>query len=287
MRGASFQVFSFNLWLRLSRAACAAVFLAAAAGHADVTIAHISDTHLGEKHSPQAADHLREIVALINARHPDVAIVSGDIGETRENREEAKTILKALTAPVYYVPGNHDVSNARDLESYRKDFGPDYYRFQVKGVEVVALDSQLLGNYEKFGPGPLPPLSPNMEAESKKMLDWMATLSESTTGKIVVAFQHVPLFRDGSFPDAKPYWIVNAPCAQMETDLLHKLGVRHLLAGHWHNGRVFEKDGLRIHVAPSTSWLPFGGQLGFALHTVNSGGEMHTEFVALQAKGTR
>src|SRR6185503_2357788 len=102
----------------------AAIPLSVAAGPEDVTIAQISDTHLGEKHSSEAADHLRQAVELVNARHPDAVIVSGDIGERSENREQAKTILKNLSAPVYYVPGNHEFSDVKGLNRYRQQFGP-------------------------------------------------------------------------------------------------------------------------------------------------------------------
>jgi len=54
---------------------------------------------------------------MINARHPDAVILSGDIPE---EREQAKTILKALAAPIYYVPGNHDIGDTNSLERYRK-----------------------------------------------------------------------------------------------------------------------------------------------------------------------
>jgi hypothetical protein len=124
-------------------------------------------------------------------------------------------------------------------------------------------------------------LSPEMEAESQKMLAWLANQAGSTTRKVVIAVQHIPLFHDNDFPDGKPYWIVNAPYARREADLLHRLGVKHLLAGHWHNGRVFEQDGITIHVAPATSWLPLGGQLGFALHTITPAGDVRTKFVPL------
>ena len=112
-------------------------------------------------------------------------------------------------------------------------------------------------------------------------LVWLAEQSDQTKGKATIAVQHIPLFRDKTFPDNKPYWTVNPPYAQREADILHQLGVQHLLAGHWHNGRVFERDGITIHVAPATSWLPMGGQLGFAIHTINATGEVHTEFVPL------
>ncbi|HXS67434.1 MAG TPA: metallophosphoesterase [Candidatus Polarisedimenticolia bacterium] len=265
----------------LASLVCSAAPLSVAAGSNVVTIAQISDTHLGEKHSTNAATHLRMAVEMINARHPDAVIVSGDIGERATDREQAKAILKSLTAPVYYVPGNHEFGNITGLEEYRKQFGSDYYRFQVKNVEVLALDSQLLGNYNQFNSKTSPPLSPEMAAESKKMLAWIDEQAGPTRGKVAIAVQHIPLFRDQNFPDAKPYWTINEPYAQRELDLFHKLGIKNLLAGHWHNGRVFENKGITIHVAPATSWLPLGGRLGFAMHSITAEGEVHTEFVFL------
>jgi 3',5'-cyclic AMP phosphodiesterase CpdA len=264
--------------------ACFATFLfGAASPNADnVTIAQLSDTHLGEEHSPQAAANLRQAVIMINARHPDAVIVSGDIGENEKEREQVKTILKDSASPVYYVPGNHDVRNTNDLARYRKQFGPDYYRFQVKNVEVLVVDSELLGDYSKYANWKtLPPLPAGMAEESEKMLAWLGQQEEFTKGKMTIAVQHVPLFRDDNFPKNNAYWIVGASYTARETDLLHRLGVKHLLAGHWHTGRVFEQDGITVHVAPATSWLPMGGQLGFAMHTVTADGNVRTEFVPL------
>jgi predicted MPP superfamily phosphohydrolase len=79
------------------------------AAHAQVTIAQISDTHLGEVHSPRAAENLRRAVDMINSRHPDAVVLSGDIGENPEEWQRARQILKGLKEPLYYAPGNHDV----------------------------------------------------------------------------------------------------------------------------------------------------------------------------------
>src|SRR5215467_15185773 len=108
-------------------------------GNAQITIAQISDTHLGEAHSPHAFDNLRRAVDMVNARHPDAVIVSGDIGENYDQWLLARGILKWLHAPVYYAPGNHDV-HSNDVEKYREVFGPDYYRFQVKGITFLIID---------------------------------------------------------------------------------------------------------------------------------------------------
>ncbi len=270
---------------------------------AQVRIAQLSDTHLGEQHSPNAADNLRRAVDMINSRHPDAVILSGDMGENPAAWDQAKSILKHLKAPLYYAPGNHDV-HSHDLDRYRGAFGKDYYRFQVKGVTFLVIDSQLLGNFDQFEAHTPPPMPPRMEDESERMLSWLHNQGaggdrdsddgrggdsddrrrdrDHRRGGIIIGIQHVPDFRDGNFPpDTKPYWVVNDPYRSREMDLLHRLGVKHMLVGHWHNGRVFNREGITWHVAPATSWLPWGGELGFAMHTITPDGDVRTEFVPL------
>jgi len=286
-------------------------------GHAQVTIAQISDTHLGEAHSPHAFDNLRRTVDMVNARHPDAVIVSGDIGENYDQWLLARGILKWLHAPVYYAPGNHDV-HSTDVEKYREVFGPDYYHFQVKGVTFLVIDSQLLGNFDNFDAQSPQPMPQQTEAESQKMLSWLSRQASGSSGgdrnnkrhwwnrganrddqppqrddaddrrggNIVIGIQHIPAERgDNMPPDPKPYWVVNEPYRSRELNLLHRLGVRHMLAGHWHVGNIFERDGITWHVAPSTSrLLPWSSPLGFAMHTISPNGDVKTEFVSINAE---
>lgn len=276
---------------------------------AQVTIAQLSDTHIGDKHGPHGADNLRQAVRMINDRHPDAVILSGDIGENPQEWEQARSILRALKSPIYYAPGNHDV-HSNDVERYRKVFGKDYYSFQVKNVTFIVIDSELLGNVDHYDAKQPEPLPPQAEEESERMLSWLQDQAgaqnqesdhdrkrdhkrdhkkdkeqaheEGMSSSIVIGVQHIPDFRDGNFPpDSKPYWVINDPYRSREMKILHDLGVRDMLVGHWHNGRVFEKDGITWHVAPSTSWLPWGGELGFAMHTISPDGRVHTEFVNL------
>src|SRR5690242_12625078 len=225
--------------LLLGLALCAFVCLAPSAGRAQVTIAQISDTHLGEAHSPHAFDNLRRAVDMVNARHPDAVIVSGDVGENYDQWLIARGILKWLHAPVYYAPGNHDV-HTNDVARYREVFGPDYYRFQVKGVTFVVIDSQLLGNFDNFDAQSPQPLPVATQAEGDKMLAWLGEQPGSRTADsrrhwwnfgrgrepqrfqddddddrrrgIVIGIQHIPAARgDNMPPDPKPYWTVNEP----------------------------------------------------------------------------
>jgi 3',5'-cyclic AMP phosphodiesterase CpdA len=316
-RHALFQhaLFALALWFLVTASTSAA--------RAQVTIAQISDTHLGEPHAPHAFDNLRRTVDMVNARHPDAVIVSGDVGENYDEWLRARGILKWLHAPVYYAPGNHDV-HSTDVAKYREVFGPDYYRFQVKGVTFLVIDSQLLGNFDNFEAQSPEPMPPQTEAESQKMLSWLSHQGSGANpdnrgnrshwwnrgsnrddqrqqhsdaddrrndddqprGNIVIGIQHIPAERgDNMPPDPKPYWVVNEPYRSRELNLLHRLGVRHMLVGHWHVGNIFERDGITWHVAPSTSrLLPWSSPLGFAMHTISSNGDVRTEFVSINAE---
>lgn len=264
-----------------------AFLLPASSSSAQITIAQISDTHIGDKHSPHAEKNLRQAVEMINARRPDAVVLSGDIGENPKAWETARSILHGLKPPLYYIPGNHDV-HSNDVERYRGVFGKDYYSFQVKNVTFLAIDSQLLANVDVFDAKQPQPLPPETEEESERMMSWLEGFrseggDRDHGGKLLIAVQHIPPFRDGNFPpDTKPYWVISDPYRAKEIKALHELGVRDALVGHWHNGRVFEKDGITWHVAPATSWLPWGGELGFAMHTISEDGRVSTEFVNLE-----
>ena len=104
----------------------------------------------------EASQNLRQVVQQVNQRNPDIVLVTGDVGERESAWEEAKGILKGLKAKVYYIPGNHDVHSSGPGK-WRSAFGDDFYKIQVKNVTIYALDSQLLGNWDKFDQKTMPP----------------------------------------------------------------------------------------------------------------------------------
>src|SRR5690606_27510472 len=70
-------------------------------------LVHLSDLHFG--HHDDAV--VETLAADIRARAPDLVVVSGDftqIGSRREF-EIARAFLDTLPAPLFAVPGNHDV----------------------------------------------------------------------------------------------------------------------------------------------------------------------------------
>lgn len=262
------------------------------AGLEPVVIAQISDTHLGLKRAPDAADNLRKVVQMVNDRKPDAVIVTGDLGERPEAWDEARNILRGLKAKMFVIPGNHDV-NQKNLDSWRSAWGKDYDEFHVKYVTIFGLDSQLMGNYDDFHARDPQPLSAQNTAEAKKMFDWLAKEIEDEKRErdstVIFAMQHVPNSRadGGSFPnDPKPYWTTQEPYRSQALDLLHRMGVKHMFVGHWHKGMVYKADDLTYHVAPATSWSDWDKHLGFAMHTVTPDGDVKTEFVNLAGADT-
>src|ERR671925_977217 len=73
-----------------------------------VTIAHISDPHVG---SPYFVPNLmNRVIVELNELRPDVVICSGDLTNEGYRQEFKNWVAYAdrLNAPMYTVPGNHD-----------------------------------------------------------------------------------------------------------------------------------------------------------------------------------
>ena len=82
---------------------------------------HFTDTH----HKGDSA-YLRSVVATINALSPDFVCFTGDIVEEKKYLAEALEILSGIRAPMYGVPGNHDLWS-------RIPFAPIHQCFNATG----------------------------------------------------------------------------------------------------------------------------------------------------------
>ncbi len=272
------------------------IFALVAAGCAqDVRIAHLTDLHIGLARAPRAADNLKKAVEIINQRGVDAVLVTGDIGETPRAWDEARDILKHCKAPVYYVPGNHDI-HSNDFDRYRHVFGDDFYKVQVRYVTIYGFDSEAYGNYDSYDADKvqLQPQSDEAQQNLARMRQWKEEeaeqhqqhvaerAQEGAQPHVVIGMQHIPIARDGNMPpDGRPYWFIPEQDRKRETETLKKLGIHDMLCGHWHHRDVFKYDGITWHVGSATSWLTFGGELGFDIDTIAPNGEFKSEFVSL------
>lgn len=270
---------------------------ACAAASAQVRIAHLSDLHIGLARAPHAAENLRRAVQIINDRGVDAVVVTGDIGENPQDWDQARDILKHSKAPVYYIPGNHDI-HSNDFDRYRKVFGDDFYRIRIKNVVIYGLDSEVFGDYDSYDAArvALPPPSEEASENRQRQRQWLEESAENPVPRdkghdndrdrddrvVVIGMQHIPIARAGNFPpDPRPYWTVPEQDRQRECEMLKRLGIHDMLVGHWHHREVFDYCGITWHVGSATSWLTWGGELGFDIDTITSDGKFQSEFVPL------
>jgi hypothetical protein len=83
-----------------------------------IRIAHLSDLHLGVPSRGLRA--VREAVAWVAERQPDLVCVTGDLVSRRSGIPELERVLAEL-GPCYLVLGNHDFAASRDPFSQHVD----------------------------------------------------------------------------------------------------------------------------------------------------------------------
>jgi serine/threonine-protein phosphatase CPPED1 len=212
--------------------------------------------------------NFEKAIAAANRLHPAFVIVCGDLvnrtGDSVQIAEYKRLANKLLRSiPLYNVAGNHDVSNTpteASLADYRKNFGPDYYTFQIGNLYGIVLNSSLVFDSSKA------------PREAAKQDAWLHSTLEGTMklkNKNIVVFEHIPWFINQ--PDEKNGYF-NIPIETRKTyiDLLKKYGVRYVFAGHLHKNAIGTDNNLTI-----VTTGPIGKPLeedssGFRIVTVNA-----------------
>ena len=188
---------------------------------------HLSDLHFGH-HDADLADSL---LADIQRNAPDLIVVSGDFTQvgSRAEFEVAQAFLETLPAPVFAVPGNHDVP-ARNLalrfadpyRHYRRHIAQDLEPFlETQGIAIAGLKTS-----RRFRLG-LNWAHGSISAHQLEALETRFAGSAPERLRIVVA--HHPLLQ----PDV-------AMARPMRLACFARLGVRLVLSGHFHMSYVRE-----------------------------------------------
>lgn len=130
-----------------------------------IRIALITDVHYDTIQNPI---HLQKAIPAINAQHPDVIVLGGDIveeGTSKERMQEVFRVLGQLEAPIYYIYGNHDQQNYSRSPAYTHRELEEAIR--AAGITILAdeaaafgEDVLLYGRIDSSMPGrsPLPDL---------------------------------------------------------------------------------------------------------------------------------
>ncbi len=105
-----------------------------------VTIAQISDPHVGSQHF--VPDLMERVLSELNDLGPDAVLCTGDLtndGLAGEYRAAA-AYFERIRQPFHVVPGNHDSRNVGYLH-FEELFGDRFWVRDVGRVRIVAVDS--------------------------------------------------------------------------------------------------------------------------------------------------
>jgi len=226
----------------------------------------ISDTHIrpsGESSSPwktnlMTNDRARWIARKVDSYDPDLVVHLGDIVHPVPHlptygsaSDVANQIMEGIRAPVYYVPGNHDIGdkdnptvpayivNEGYFRDFRKYYGSTYQSFDYNGIHFVLINSPVLNSG-------LP--------EEKQQKEWLERDLKENKGKRILVFSHYPPYLYQ--PDeAANYDNIDLPERMWLLELLKRHNVEAFFAGHVHQFGYKRYHGTQIYKLFSTCFV--------------------------------
>jgi 3',5'-cyclic AMP phosphodiesterase CpdA len=217
----------------------------AAASDASFSFVQISDSHIGFKLA--ANDHvaatLQATVDAINALpvRPAFVVHTGDVTHLSKPAQfdDAKSILSGLKAPLFTIPGEHDVIGDAGKAYYaafaKRGPGDGWYSFDLNGTHFVALVNVF--DFETMG------------LLGTAQLDWLRKdLASLRKDAPLVVFGHVPLY--ALYPD----WGWTTADGAQALALLRPFANVTVLNGHVHQIVTHSDGAIRFATARSTAY---------------------------------
>jgi alkaline phosphatase D len=217
------------------------------------TIAQVSDTHLGADTHLFRANFDRVLAALDTVR-PEIVVASGDVSLDGAGHEADLVFAAAqfarMPAPVYAIPGNHDVGDHPErapkqpvtderLDRFRRIMGPDRWVLDHANWRILGLDSQIMGAH------------PAEASQARMIEDALNTLGD----RRLAVFIHKPFF--AADPDETPfdYWSVPPFARAPIRPIIAQQNLRLVASGHLHMHAEAMRGPVRYAWAPSTAFV--------------------------------
>jgi hypothetical protein len=215
---------------------------------AGLSFVQISDSHLGfdRAANPDPAATLRATVAQIQALAvpPAFVVHTGDITHLSQDQEfdDARQILSALSMPVHFIPGEHDVQDEGTGAAYLRHFGAGtqghgWYSFDANGTHFVALVNVL-----ELSAGGLGHLG-------VEQIAWLRNdLAGHGASTPIVVLGHMPMW------NLYPEWGWGTNDSAQALALLNRFGSVTVLNGHIHQIQQKVEGHVTFHTARSTAY---------------------------------
>lgn len=213
----------------------------------DFTFAQISDSHIGfaKAANPDVTSTLQAAIAKLNNMPvaPSFVLHTGDLSHLAQ-ADEFDTLEQALkgvkTEKIFYVPGEHDVTDNGKLylERYGKGtLGDGWYSFDSHGVHFIGLVN--VTNHVDGGLGYIGP----------DQLKWLENDLKPLSGSTpIVVFAHIPLWA------IYPQWGWGTSDSAQALALLKRFGSVSVLNGHIHQTIQKVEGSITFHTANSTAF---------------------------------
>jgi 3',5'-cyclic AMP phosphodiesterase CpdA len=181
----------------------------------------------------------RAVLAEIEGLHPDLVVTVGDLADDALDDgdwERALAPTRALTSPIAFTPGNHDIVDEATAAVFARHTGQAPHRsFDVRGAHFVVVDNSVAESWEEL-------------PEAQRV--WLEEDLLAHAGQMQLVFMH------------KPFWALRA--ARGEPDPMHDLfaraGVRAVFTGHWHSHGHQVIDGVEYVLVGSSGGATGGVQ---------------------------
>lgn len=184
-----------------------------------------------------------EAVHQINLLQPQFVVSVGDLIEgyskdvdrVRSEWKEFQSYTSKLQMPFFYVPGNHDVTNAVQSKEWKERFGRAYYHFNYRDVLFLCVNSDDPAE-SRDGDKENCRMSPEQIAYFKKVLE------ENSKVRWIVVLLH------------KPMWIMGDLAVNGWGDFEKLLNGRQytVFCGHVHRYQKFVRQGMNYYQLATT-----------------------------------
>lgn len=238
----------------MKKFAFAVMLLVLAGCNRPFTFVQMTDPQIGFVVSEERSDTMmKAAVAEVNALDPAVVIITGDLVNWAYSdiQDSIYFVRRAeIKAPVYEVPGNHDIRTGEpeSRDRYARLHGETRFAFRKHGCAFIGIDSNCIKNGET-------------ELEQEQ-LEWLeAQLKAARSARYTFVFLHCPVIRQ-SIDEPEDYFNFPTDKRAEYISLFKEYGVDAVFAGHTHIDYRTEYEGIGFYTA---------GPVGYAFDRDRSG----------------
>ena len=221
----------------------------------------ITDTHWGTRNgialTRKAVDAINELPLKIAFVVHTGDVTADTIGDSNVVNE-GLAVMKRLPMPVYYVPGNHDITKGDARETarlFKKHFSSLSRRVDVEGVVCLFFFSE--------------PMSSGYRVGGYDAKEWLRENLEAAGKKPVLLFQHFPAVHDVRGQNGEAAWTDTYSPAWLRL-FDRNPQIKAVVAGHFHRDELHWVGTTPVYVSSSVADF-WGRQPSFRVYEYKDG----------------